>query len=155
MLAAIIEALLVGGGALVLLQGVIPAQTTPSPDAAGLEPATLPSLCAWLILALSLLRLAVVLLSQRRARDPQQSDQPDRGSSALPSALPPTPADRFPVVPAMVLIIAAGIGLLAAAGPAAGAALIVPATMLALGERRPLIIVLTTLGAIAASWPLR
>ena len=161
--AAILEAVVVGGAALFAIFVLIPRQTTPSPDAAGLEPATLPTVCAVIIAVLSVFRLLASLASTRRASR-RGTASPVAVADTLDSAIAAdrdvadTVAVRIGPFPAVVVIIAvalAGLIGLMTFGPVACAAIIVLAGMPALGERRWLRILLCTVGAIAAALPLQ
>ena len=150
----LVETLVVAGAALAAWAWVIPAQTTPSPDAAGLAPATLPSLCALAIAALALLRLLLAFVGGngrgRRSTahahahadgdgdgDGDTGARPGAVPGAVPDADSPVRIGPLPAVLVMMAIALAGVLALRWGGPLAGVAVLVLPTTLALGERRP------------------
>lgn len=140
-----VEALVVCGLALFAIFQVIPRQTASGEDAAGLAPATLPTVCAVVIAVLALLNLAVTWPRKRTG-----VPSPDGG--AQPEEAQPEPAQPGRSAPAtvilMMLVTLAGAIVLRLAGAAACTATIVVLGMLVLGERRLTRIVPVTMVAV-------
>ena len=94
----------------------------------GLPPAFLPTVCAVAIIALGLLGLAL------RLWQPEPLP-PERAVPAWPAAM-------------MLGIVAAGVLALQLAGPFAGGVVIVVLGLVALGERRPIVLIGAIAGAV-------
>ena len=153
----LLEAVLVCALALAAVFWIIPAQTTAVEAAAGLAPATLPTVSAVAIAVLALMNLLVALVARARAPEPRlissgtsgttpTADRADRADMASPIAARAVAA--WPALKIM-LVSLAGVVALAFGGPAACAVVIVPLGMLVLGERRPWRILPVTLIALA------
>lgn len=128
-LSVVAEAGLIGGAALAAVAWIIPAQT--SDGGIGLSPAVFPTVCA---AALGVLALADALL--RLVRGAPGERYPDGWSA-------------FGRIGAVAIL---GTVVLAVAGIAACALVMVPAGMLVLGERRPLRLAGAALACAGLVW---
>lgn len=120
---------------------IIPAQIEEGPDGM-MSPRLLPQMMVWLIVGLSLLLIATNLRSGDAA-------------STLPQDKPmsrPISRDEVIAFGKIALVFAAALILFLTSGPLLAGIALITGSLVALGERRPLVIVLMPLGLIGATY---